>query len=115
MTTQRARRESQFRRSTYYRTRNATIYEKPAKLPTIYIAGAGPVMARYARKSGDGFICTSGKSPDLYSGTLLPNVAAGMAAADRTEESFERMIEMKVSYDTDGPRALDDTRGTGRR
>ena len=45
----------------YYRTENATIYDKPdAPLP-IYIAAAGPVMARYAGECGDGFICTSGK------------------------------------------------------
>jgi coenzyme F420-dependent glucose-6-phosphate dehydrogenase len=97
-------------RGAYYRTRNATIYDKPTKPPPIYIAGAGPLMARYAGQFGDGFICTSGKSPDLYTGTLLPNVAAGMAAAARTDESFERMIEMKVSFDTDRQRALDDTR-----
>ncbi len=97
-------------RGTYYRTRNATIYDKPPNLPPIYVAGAGPVMARYAGQFADGFICTSGKPWELYSDTLLPNVAAGMQASGRSEGSFERMIEMKVSFDTDRERALQDTR-----
>ncbi len=62
----------------YYRTEKATIYDKPEQLPPIYIAGAGPVMAKYAGQFGEGFICTSGKGPELYRDTLLPNVAAGV-------------------------------------
>lgn len=97
-------------RGAYYRTRNATIYDKPNELPPVYVAGAGPVMARYAGQFGDGFICTSGKAWELYTDTLLPNVAAGLqASSTRTEESFDRMIELKVSYDTDRQRALEDT------
>jgi coenzyme F420-dependent glucose-6-phosphate dehydrogenase len=41
---------------------------------------------------------------------LLPNVAAGLQAAGRAGESIDRMIEMKVSFDTDRQRALDDTK-----
>src|SRR6202030_351779 len=56
------------------------------------------------------YICTSGKAPELYSETLLPNVEAGLQVAGRASGSIERMIEMKVSFDTDRRRALDDTR-----
>lgn len=94
----------------YYRTRNATIYDKPAELPRIYVAGAGPVMARYAGQSADGFICTSGKQRELYTDTLLPNVAAGLQASGRPEDAFEHLLELKVSYDSDPQRALQDTR-----
>ena len=58
----------------------------------------------------EGFICTSGKSPDLYTGTLLPNLAAGIAAAGRRSESLDRMIELKVSFDLEACRAIEDTR-----
>ena len=68
-------------RGQFYRTENATIYDLPAKLPPIYVAGAGPVMARYAGQSAEGYICTSGKAPQLYRDTLLPNVAAGVQAS----------------------------------
>ncbi len=94
----------------YYQTKNATIYDRSIPPPPIYIAGAGPLMAKYAGESGDGFICTSGKAPELYSETLVPNVRAGMTSAGRKPEDFEMMIEMKVSFDADRQRAVDDTR-----
>lgn len=94
----------------YYKTVNATIYDRPADMVPIYLAGAGPLNAKYAGRVGDGFICTSGKSWDLYRDTLLPNLDAGLEAAGRASGSIDRMIEMKVSFDTDRQRALDDTR-----
>ena len=71
----------------HFRTDNATIYDRP-----------------------DGFICTSGKAPELYRDTLLPAVAEGLDKAGRSPDSIEYMIEMKVSFDTDRDRAMQDTR-----
>ena len=97
-------------RGQFYRTEKATIYDRPPRPPPIYVAGAGPVMAKYAGQFAEGFICTSGKPPQLYQETLLPNVAAGIQAAGRAAADVDMMIEMKVSFDRDGPRALQDTR-----
>ncbi|MCB4769323.1 glucose-6-phosphate dehydrogenase (coenzyme-F420) [Ancylobacter sp. Lp-2] len=94
----------------FYRTENATIYDKPAEPVPIYIAGAGPQVAKFAGRVGDGFICTSGKKWELYTETLLPNVAAGLEASDAPGRPYERLIEMKVSFDTDRARAMADTR-----
>ena len=94
----------------YYRTEKATIYDRPAQMPPIYVAGAGPLISKYAGQVGDGFICTSGKAPELYRDTLLPNVASGIAAAGRAAQAVDMMIEMKVSFDTDRERAMHDTR-----
>jgi coenzyme F420-dependent glucose-6-phosphate dehydrogenase len=94
----------------FYRTEKATIYDKPDVPPPIYIAGAGPVMAKYAGQFGDGFICTSGKARELYTDTLLPNVATGVQASGRKPQDLDMMIEVKVSFDTDRKRALEDTR-----
>jgi len=94
----------------YYRTREATLYDRPERPVPLYIAAAGPVLARLAGEQAQGFICTSGKDPALYSETLLPALAEGMARAQRPPQSLERMIEMKVSFDTDARRALEDTR-----
>jgi coenzyme F420-dependent glucose-6-phosphate dehydrogenase len=96
---------------TFYQTVNATIYDRPELPVPIYIAAAGPVMARFAGEHGDGFICTSGKSWDLYTQTLLPNVHTGVEQAG--EKVFDRMIEIKLSFDTDRDRALQDTRFWG--
>ena len=97
----------------FYRTAKATIYDRPEKPVPIYVAGAGPVMAKLAGEKAQGFICTSGKDRDLYIRTLLPNVAAGLEKAGRAADSLDRMIEMKVSFDTDKKRALEDTRNWG--
>jgi coenzyme F420-dependent glucose-6-phosphate dehydrogenase len=94
----------------YYRTARATIYDRPEVPVPIYVAASGAVAARLAGRVGDGFICTSGKAPELYREVLLPAVAEGLEKAGRDGAGFERMIEMKVSFDTDRERALEDTR-----
>jgi coenzyme F420-dependent glucose-6-phosphate dehydrogenase len=94
----------------FYRTEKATIYDRPDRPVPIYVAAGGGVVAKYAGRVGDGFICTSGKAPELYRDTLLPGVEAGLALAGRPADTIDRMIEMKVSFDGDAARALDDTR-----
>lgn len=94
----------------YYHTRNATIYDKPKQPVPIYVGASGPQTAKYAGRSGDGFICTSGKGMELYRDSLLPAVEEGEAAAHRPKGAVERMIEVKVSYDRDPSRAMEDTK-----
>jgi coenzyme F420-dependent glucose-6-phosphate dehydrogenase len=94
----------------YYRTRNATIYDRPERPVPIYIAASGPAAARLAGRIGDGLICTSGKGPELYTDTLLPAVEEGAGKAGRDASALGRMIEMKVSFDTDRARAKEDTK-----
>ncbi|MDH3772126.1 MAG: LLM class flavin-dependent oxidoreductase, partial [Nitrospirota bacterium] len=93
----------------YYRTDNATIYDRPETPVPIYVAASGPTAARLAGRLADGFICTSGKAPELYRDTLLPSVAEGLEKAGRGV-GIEYMIEMKVSFDSDPEQALQDTR-----
>ena len=94
----------------YYKTEKATIYDRPDDEVPIYVAAAGALVAKYAGRKGDGFICTSGKKRELYTETLLPNVAEGIALAGERKQHYDRMIEIKVSFDTDKERALQDTR-----
>jgi coenzyme F420-dependent glucose-6-phosphate dehydrogenase len=95
---------------TYYRTRNATIYDRPETPMPLYIAAAGPSAARLAGRVADGLICTSGKGMELYADTLLPALREGAAAAGRDPADLDLAIEMKVSFDTDLVRAREDTR-----
>ena len=94
----------------YYRTEKATIYDKPAQPVPIYVAAAGPGVAKYAGRSAQGFICTSGKAWKLYTETLLPSVEEGLKLASNPPAEYDRLIEMKVSFDTDRERAMQDTR-----
>jgi coenzyme F420-dependent glucose-6-phosphate dehydrogenase len=84
----------------YYRATRATVYDKPDKPVPIYVAASGPLAAKLAGRTGDGFICTSGKDPALYD-TLLANVVEGAEAAGRDPAGIHHMIEVKVSYDRD--------------
>jgi len=94
----------------YYKTKGASIYDVPEGGIPIYVAAGGPVVARYAGRAGDGFICTSGKGMDLYTEKLLPAVAEGAEKAGRDSAEIDKMIEIKISYDTDAETALENTR-----
>jgi len=94
----------------YYQVKGATVYDRPEQPVPIYVAATGEVAARFAGRQADGFICTSGKGMELYRDTLLPAVREGARAAERDYDRIEKMIEVKVSFDTDRDRALADTR-----
>ena len=94
----------------YYRTQNATVYDRPERPVPLYVAAGGPQMAKYTGRIADGLICTSGKGAALYRDELLPAFAEGAREAGREPEALEKMIEVKVSFDPDHQRALEDTR-----
>jgi coenzyme F420-dependent glucose-6-phosphate dehydrogenase len=94
----------------FYRTRNATLYDRPDRPVPIHIAASGPAAARLAGRVADGFICTSGKGTELYTETLLPAVADGAAKAGRSLADVELVIEMKVSFHPERGRAMEHTR-----
>ncbi|GAB3998820.1 glucose-6-phosphate dehydrogenase (coenzyme-F420) [Nocardioides marmoraquaticus] len=94
----------------FYRTDEATIYDRPEGGVPVYVAAGGPMVARYAGRVGDGFICTSGKGMDLYTDKLLPSVVEGAGKAERDPAGIERTIEIKVSYDRDHEQALENCR-----
>lgn len=94
----------------YYRTHDAAIYDRPDEPVPIYVAAGGPVVAKYAGRVADGFICTSGKGRQLYAEGLVPALDEGLAKAGRDRSSIDRMIEIKLSWDPDPERALENTR-----
>jgi coenzyme F420-dependent glucose-6-phosphate dehydrogenase len=94
----------------YFRTRNATLYDRPKEPVELYVAASGPAAARLAGRTAEGFICTSGKGIELYRDTLLPAVREGAEKAGRDYDAIEKTIEMKVSFDPERNRALEDCR-----
>ncbi|MFJ9779762.1 glucose-6-phosphate dehydrogenase (coenzyme-F420) [Amycolatopsis sp. NPDC101161] len=94
----------------YYELVDAKIYDRPEQPVPVYVAAGGPVVAKYAGRAGDGFICTSGKGMDLYTEKLMPAVKEGAEAAGKSLEDVDRTIEIKLSYDRDHEKALENTR-----
>lgn len=94
----------------FFRTQGATIYDRPEKPVPIYIGASGPAATRLAGRMASGFITTSGKARELYTDTLLPALAEGIEKGGRAEGEVDTLMEMKVSFDHDRERALQDTR-----
>jgi len=93
----------------FYRTESATIYDKPKHKVPIWIAASGPLAAQMAGQIAEGFICTSGKKPELYT-ELTDKVTEGQQKSGRSGSAIEKMIEVKVSFDTDAQQAKELTR-----
>ena len=94
----------------YFRTVEAKIYDRPDVPVPIYVAAGGPMVARYAGRMADGFICTSGKGRQLYDDQLVPAVDEGLERAGRDLDEIDRMIEVKLSWDPDPDQALENCR-----
>ena len=93
----------------FYKTVSATIYDRPDQPVPIYIGASGPLATRYAGQEGDGYITTSGKAPTLYTDTLIPAVSEGVKRSGRTLDDVDMLMEVKVSFDHDHQRAMNDT------
>jgi coenzyme F420-dependent glucose-6-phosphate dehydrogenase len=94
----------------FWTTTDATIYDRPETPVPIYIGASGPAATRLAGRMASGFITTSGKKRELYTETLLPALAEGIEKGGRAEGEVDTLMEMKVSFDHDHERALQDTR-----
>jgi coenzyme F420-dependent glucose-6-phosphate dehydrogenase len=93
----------------FYRTASATIYDRPKEKVPVWVAASGPLAAQMAGQVAEGFICTSGKNPQLYI-DLTGKVGEGLAKRGRSADGIENMIEVKVSFDSDAQQAKELTR-----
>jgi coenzyme F420-dependent glucose-6-phosphate dehydrogenase len=94
----------------YYTLVDAMIYDRPEQPVPVYVAAGGPMVARYAGRHGEGFICTSGKGMELYTDKLLPGVQEGADKQGRDASQIDKMIEIKISYDRDPEAARENCR-----
>ena len=99
----------------YYKTDQATVYDRPETPVPIYVAAGGPQVARYAGRAGDGFICTSGKGMELYEEKLLPAVAEGLEKAERAHDDDRPHDRDQALLRPRRRRARWRTRASGRR
>jgi coenzyme F420-dependent glucose-6-phosphate dehydrogenase len=94
----------------FYRTVDATIYDRPEQPIPDYVAAGGPTVAKYAGRMGDGMIVTSGKGMELYADKLVPAMREGEQLGHRPDGAVEQLLEVKISYDRDPDQALENTR-----
>ena len=71
----------------YYQTTTRPSTTGPSSRCRSTSPPAARVVARYAGRFGDGFICTCGKGMELYSDKLLPAVSEGLEAAGRAADA----------------------------
>lgn len=94
----------------FFHTRGAKIFDKPSHPPKLLVAAGGPRTAALAGRLGDGIICTSHKPENFYRDVLMPAAERGARQRGCALAGFERMLEVKIAFDTDARRAIDDTR-----
>ena len=94
----------------YYRTRTRRSTTGPSIPCPSISAASGPAATRLAGRVADGFICTSGKARELYTTRCCRRSARAPRRPAARSTDMDLMIEVKVSFDPDRSRALDDTR-----
>ncbi|HSA53688.1 MAG TPA: TIGR03617 family F420-dependent LLM class oxidoreductase [Yinghuangia sp.] len=69
----------------------------PYGVPPLFAGGVGPGMLRMVAETADGLLVHPFNSPAYLRGTLLPSVAAGLAAADRARDGFAVVLDVIVA------------------
>ena len=83
---------------------------RPSGRPCARVRGGRrTLVARYAGRVADGFICTSGRAASCMP-TSWSRPSTGLDLAGRDRGSIDRMVEVKVSWDPDPGLALSNTR-----
>jgi coenzyme F420-dependent glucose-6-phosphate dehydrogenase len=92
-------------RGTYYQTRQAKLYTRPAESIPLYVSTMVPNSARFAGKYGDGFITVGGQEPDTYR-EIIKSFEGSAAEAGRDSSRMPRMVELGVAYTDDEEAAI---------
>ena len=86
----------------FYRTENATIYDKPKQKVPIWVAASGPLAAADGRAGRRGLHLHQRQGAVALYRTLGRQGRGGARrSAAASDATIERMIEVKVSFDTD--------------
>jgi coenzyme F420-dependent glucose-6-phosphate dehydrogenase len=93
-------------RGTYYQTRQAKLYTRPAEPIPLYVSTMVANSARFAGKSGDGFITVGGQDPDTYR-EIIEGFESGARDAGKDPSRMPRMVELGVAYTEDEEAAIE--------
>lgn len=90
---------------TFYQTRRARLYTRPAGQVPIYISTLVPESAAFAGAHGDGMITAGGKPPQVYR-QIIEQFEAGARQAGKDPAGMPRLIELRVAYTDDAKAAI---------
>ncbi|MGH7861468.1 MAG: TIGR03557 family F420-dependent LLM class oxidoreductase [Candidatus Dormibacteraceae bacterium] len=93
----------------HFRLRGARLYDLPTIRPKLLVAASGEFAAGLAGRSGDGLLCTSGAGVERIRDVILPAFKRGAAHAGRPIGSLLKVLEVKVAFDLDRARAVEET------
>lgn len=94
----------------YYRLRKAKLFTPPRSKIPIFVAASGPKTAELAGRVGDGLLTIPNPEDTFYTGNLFPAVDRGLKSSGRNFQSFEKNVELQVSYDEDYDSAIKSVR-----
>lgn len=81
------------------------LYTKPEPPIPMTCAANGPIMARRAGRTADGF-CAVGVTPDWFCDSLVPAFERGAREAGKDPENMQKMIWIPTTYHPDPEQAL---------
>lgn len=97
-------------KGTYYRLRKAKLYTPPKGKIPIFVAASGPKAAELAGRAGDGLLTIPNPDDSFFTSVLFPAVERGLLSSGRDKESFERNVELQISFDEDYEKAVQSVR-----
>jgi len=98
-------------KGTYYTLRKAKLYTPPKSKIPIFVGASGPKAAELAGRVGDGLLTITNPDDNYYKDLLFPALERGLKSREITgRESFEKNVEVQVSYDEDYDKAVESVR-----
>ncbi len=93
-------------KSNHYTVRKAKLYTLPKGKIPIFVAAAGPTAAEFAGRAGDGLLTVAAPDDAFFKNVLFPAVERGLKASQKDTVSFQKNVEVQVSYDEDYESAI---------
>ncbi|MDA4111882.1 MAG: TIGR03557 family F420-dependent LLM class oxidoreductase [Thaumarchaeota archaeon] len=95
----------------YYKLRKAKLYTPPRTKIPIFVAASGPKAAELAGRVGDGLLTITNPDDGYFKDLIFPAVERGLKSSVRDKEStFEKNVELQVSFDEDYKKAVQSVR-----
>jgi len=97
-------------KGTYYRLRKAKLYTPPKEKIPVFVGASGPKAAELAGKVGDGLLTITNPDDSYFKDLIFPAVERGLKSSSRDPASFDRNVELQVSYDQNYEKAVQSVR-----